>query len=256
MDDMDVSYNPFSLERKKILITGASSGIGKVTAIECARLGAKLTITGRNKTRLSETLNCLIGNGHQMIIADLTNDEDIGRLVSNTDMVDGIVLCSGINNLFPLKMATRNKMLSVFDANYFAPVELSRQLLRNKKINPEASIVALASIQGITSWGKGNGAYCASKAALASWAHTLSVELSSTLKIRVNSICPGMTETPLIHSECITEEDLKKDAEKYLMHRYATPKEVAWAIIYFLSDASKWVTGTNFIIDGGFSIKL
>ncbi len=251
---MTSCYNPFSLEGKKIFITGASSGIGKATAIECARLGATLIITGRNETRLAETLNSLEGDGHKMIIADLTKAEDIERLVNNTEPVDGLVLSSGISIMLPLKMAKRDKILSVFETNILAPAELIRSFLKKRLINNEASVVSLASVQGVAHWIQGNGIYGASKAAISSWIRTLAVELSPK-RIRANSICPGMTETPLIHNDGISDEELQKDTDNYLMHRYSTPQEIAWAVVYFLSDASKWVTGTNFIIDGGCSIK-
>lgn len=251
---MTSCYNPFSLEGKKIFITGASSGIGKATAIECARLGATLIITGRNETRLSETLNSLEGDGHKMIIADLTKAEDIERLINNTEPVDGLVLSSGISIMLPLKMAKRDKILSVFETNILAPAELIRSFLKKRLINNEASVVSLASVQGVAHWIQGNGIYGASKAAISSWIRTLAVELSPK-RIRANSICPGMTETPLIHNDGISDEELQKDTDNYLMHRYSTPQEIAWAVVYFLSDASKWVTGTNFIIDGGCSIK-
>lgn len=250
---MNTCYNPFSLEGKTILVTGASSGIGRATAIECSKMGASLIITGRNEERLFHTLSRLEGVGHIMVIADITDSEQLMNLVSKCGKVDGVAYCAGINFMTPAKFATRDKIDYVFNPDLFAPIELIRNLLKKKQINDGGSIVVIASTSGVARCGIGNIIYGSAKSALATWMKFVAKEYGKR-NIRANSICPGMVETPLIHDGAVTDEQLEEDKKKYPISRYCRPEEVAYAIVYYLSDASAWVTGTNFIIDGGKSI--
>lgn len=250
---MNICYNPYSLDGKLILVTGASSGIGRATAIECAKLGAKLIISGRNEARLSETLNILEGTGHTMLCSDLTDQKDCCRLVDSLSSLDGVVISIGITALATIPYTTPTKLNNVFDVNFFAPVEFTRLLLKNKKIINGGSIVCLSSVGGNFSFDVAHGIYGASKAALSSWMKFVAKE-AAVKKIRVNCICPGMTETNLAVPDIITAEQLETDKLKYPLGRYALPHEIALAVVYMLSDASKWVTGTNFLIDGGLSL--
>ena len=248
-------YNPFSLEGKSILVTGASSGIGQATAIECSRMGARIIAVGRNAERLNGTLEALDGNGHVTIIADLTSQADIETVADSAQLLDGLVLCAGKGSISPYPFCTRDKMDDVFGINFFSPVELLRQLVRKKKFVKGASVVYVASIGGCPG-GKftaGNGIYGASKAALWSMMKFAGKELA-TKKIRVNGVNPGMVETPLIHHGIITEEQHRQDMENYPLKRYGKPQDIAHGIIYLLSDASSWVTGHSLVIDGGCSI--
>lgn len=251
---MDTCYNPFSLEGKTILVTGASSGIGQETAIQCSKMGAKVTITARNEERLRETLSHMEGDGHQVLIADLTRQEDMNQIVEETNGLDGIVLCAGKGETLPFLFSTRAKFDPIFEVNFFAPVELLRLLVKKKKVAKDSSIVFVSSIGGNYSFNMGNGIYGASKAAINSMMKFCAKELASK-KIRVNSVNPGMVNTKLIQGGVISEEQLQLDMEKYPLKRYGKPEEIAWAIIYLLSDASAWTTGTSLIVDGGFMIK-
>lgn len=245
-------YNPFTLKGKNILITGASSGIGRQTAIECSKEGARLIITGRNESRLSDTFNSLESNekGHKMVIADLLKEEDIERLVKETGKIDGAVLCSGKGLTLPVQFATREKMDNIFNTNFFSPVELLRLLYKKKNLQKESSVVIIDSVGGVKYFMPGNAIYGASKAALNSIMRFCAIEFAPK-KIRVNCVCPGMVETPLIHRGTITEEQLEKDKQRYPLKRYGRPEEIAYACIYLLSDASSWVTGQDLYIDGG-----
>ncbi|MDE5773914.1 MAG: SDR family oxidoreductase [Muribaculaceae bacterium] len=245
--------SPFSLTDKTILVTGASSGIGRATAIECSRLGAHLVLTGRNVGRLEETLSMLAGDGHVVIAADLTVEEDIDALVEALQPVDGLVLCSGMGMMTPVQFSTRKKLMEVFDTNFLYPVELMRRMLKKKKVASPASIVAVASMGGTHFFTVGNGAYGASKAALDSFMKFAARELASK-SIRVNTVLPAMIDTPLIHRGAVSDEDHAADALTYPLRRYGRPEEVAYAIIYLLSDASAWTTGSSLIIDGGKSL--
>ena len=234
-----MDYNPFSLVGKTILVTGASSGIGQETAIACSKLGARVIVTARNQERLQETFDQLetIDEGHMQLLADMTSQEDLEQLIASLPSLDGAVLCAGNSTTL----------------NFFAPVELLRLMYKKKVLQKGASVVMIASIGGTHSFMPGNGVYGASKAALNSVMKYAAREYASR-KIRVNSICPGMVDTPLIHRGTITEEQLAEDAKKYPLGRYGRPEDIANGAIYLLSDASSWLTGHDLVIDGGFSI--
>lgn len=248
-----MSYNPYSLEGKTILVTGASSGIGRATAIECAKLGAHVVITGRNAERLQETFDQLEGDGHSQIIADLTNQEELEQLVNEMPQLDGLVNNAGIGGVKPITFIKQNDLDSMFGANTYAPVILTKLLMKKKKINQGGSIVFISSIAAMRG-GIGNSVYSMTKAAIMSFAKCCALEFAEK-NIRVNSVHPGMVETPLIHNGAISEDDLKIDLQNYPLGRYGKPQDIAWSIVYLLSDASAWVTGIQFIIDGGAQLK-
>ena len=247
-----MDYNPFSLKGKTILVTGASSGIGQTTAVSCAQMGAEVVITGRDAERLQATAD-LIGTPVAQISADLTNNDDVERLVAALPPLDGAVLCAGNSTTLPLQFGTREKFDDMFNVNFFAPVELLRLMYKKKILQKGASVVLIASIGGTHSFMPGNGVYGASKAALNSLMKYAAREYASR-KVRVNSICPGMVDTPLIHRGTITEEQLAEDAKRYPLGRYGKPEDIANGAVYLLSDASSWLTGHDLVIDGGFSI--
>lgn len=249
-----MSYNPFTLEGKTVLVTGASSGIGRSTAIECSKMGATVILTARNEERLQETLSQMEGDGHQYIVADLLQTEDLERIVATVPALDGVVLCAGKGLTLPFNFSSRDKFDSIFEVNFFSPVELLRLLNKKKKIATGGSVVMMDSIGGVKRFSGGNSIYGASKAALKAMVNFCAVELAPR-KIRVNGVCPGMVETPLIRRGTLTEEQLKMDMDKYPLKRYGTPEEVAYGVIYLLSDASAWVTGHSLIIDGGITAK-
>lgn len=244
-----MNYNPYSLEGKTILITGASSGIGQRTAIECSKLGARCVITGRNVERLQETFNQLEGVGHVQIVADLVNQEDLDTLIESTPVIDGLVNNAGISISKPIAFYKQSDLEKTFQTNTFIPMLLVKGLLKKKKINKGGSVVFMSSIAAYCSH-LGNGIYGASKSALMTYMRYCSKELSEKL-IRCNSVHPGMVETKLIHDGAVSEEDLKRDLEKYPLKRYGKPEDIAWAVIYLLSNASSWITGTELVIDGG-----
>lgn len=243
-------YNPFSLKGKKILIIGASSGIGKSTAIECSKLNASLVINGRNEQRLNDTLIQLDGSNNRAVRADITSSEELDFLINSVDSLDGVVLCAGKGMMLPIQFSTREKILNVFDSNFLYPVELLNLLIKKKKLNRGASIVAVSSMGGTYFYTIGNGIYGASKAALDSFMKFCARELAPK-GIRVNTVLPAMVDTPLIHQSAVSEADHAADAQTYPLKRYGKPEDIAYGIIYLLSDAAIWVTGTSLIIDGG-----
>ena len=245
-------YNPFTLEDKTILITGASSGIGRATAIECAKMGAKCIITGRNIERLQQTFDALEGDGHLQIAADLATQEGIDLLAEAIPSIDGLVNNAGVGFNKPVSYVKQEDLDRVFQVNTFAPILFTKALLRKKKINKNGSIVFTSSVSAFGS-NFGRSVYGASKAAIMAYMHYCARELASK-PIRVNAVHPAMTDTPLIYSGTLTEEDRQRDMQQYPLKRYAKPEEIAYAIIYLLSDASAWTTGTSLIVDGGLSL--
>lgn len=244
-----MNYNPFTLEGKTILVTGASSGIGRGVAIACSKMGAIVVLNGRNQQKLDETFSQLEGDGHTVLTADLTDDDAVARMIGEMPKLDGIVHCAGIGQRVLCKQLKEQDVDSVMDANFKGPVLLQQTLLEGKKINKGASIVFIASI---ATWSPsiGNAVYSASKGAIVSYANCLSLELAPR-QIRVNCISPAMVWTDLVIQDGIDEEQLKEDEQKYPLKRYGTPEDIAHLAIYMLSDASSWMTGSNVKISGG-----
>ncbi len=249
--------NPFSLEGKTILVTGASSGIGRGIAIECSKMGAQLIINGRNLDRLKETLSLMEGEGHQIVVADISNQEDIDGLIACLPPLDGCVLCAGIPQVCPVKHFKRNNIENIFAVNSIAPIMISSGLLKKKKIRRGASIVLIESISGVFVGTKGDVSYNASKAAVNGFLKGAALELAGQ-GIRVNAINPGLVPTNILNlSNDIFAETHHEDImlESYPLKRYGKPEDIAYGAIYLLSDASSWVTGTNIIIDGGYLLN-
>lgn len=246
------NYNPFSLEGKKILVTGASSGIGKATAEECAKCGAQLVLTARNEERLKETLDSLEGEFHTMIIADLTKQEDLATLVGQLEVLDGVVLCAGINDKSLIKFLNHEHVEKMLSTNFTSSMYLTQVLSKKKKFAKEASIVFVSSISAFYP-SVANAMYASSKAALSQFAKVLALELMPQ-RIRVNCIEPAFVETDMLNKYEISDkmEEIRANAP---FGRFLEPKEVAQAAIYMLSNATKLMTGSNLVIDGGFLIK-
>lgn len=251
-----IQNNPFSLLNKTVLITGASSGIGRAIAIECSRLQANVVLTGRNKERLQETFDSLFWfeqAEHVMITADLSSSSDVVNLIDNTSLLDGLVLCAGITKIVPFQFVDENDLSSVMEINFFSPYMLIQKLLKKKKIQKNASVVFVSSISGYNCSAVASSIYSASKGAVNGAVKGIALDLAGK-GIRVNTINPGMIDTDILSSGEITEEQLKEDVKRYPLKRYGKPEEVAYAAIYLLSDASRWVTGSNLVIDGGYTL--
>lgn len=246
-------YNPFSLEDKAILVTGASSGIGRAVAIECSKLGASVIITARNEERLRETFFALSGEGHQMIIADLTSEVDLGRLVDNIPVLDGVVDNAGVGVMLPLQFISSDELERVFKINCFSPMILLKSLLKKKRFSRNSSVVFTSSIAGNSNVSPANAIYGASKSALTAYVKYAALELANK-GIRCNAVHPGRIKTPLISNRLLSESDMAKDLEKYPMKRYGEPEEVACAVCFLLSDAASYITGSNLVVDGGRSL--
>ena len=236
-----------------MLVTGASSGIGQATAIECAKMGAKVVVTGRNAERLQETFDQLDGEGHVQIIADLDNAEDIDRLVAECPALDGLVNNAGRGCSKPVNFLKADDLQGVFQTNVYGVALLTKTLLKKKKIAKNASIVFTSSISAYMT-APGLSVYAASKAAISAYMRTCALELAPK-GIRSNAVLPGMVETKLINSGTYTDEDKKADLAFYPLGRYGVPEDVARAMVYLLGDASAWITGVELVVDGGRCLK-
>ena len=242
---------PFDLSGKTVLVTGASSGIGRQTAISIARQGGRLVITGRNPERLKLTYDQLPGQGHELIQADLTVPDSREQIISSSPELQGLVNCAGQIHLFPYKIYSEKRMRELFSVNYEASLLLTSGLLKNNRILDRASIVFVTSVISIVGT-ETNGIYAATKGALAGNAKCLALELSPR-KIRVNCISPAFVKTPML-DRLAAFVDLAKSEQQHPLG-FGEALDVANAIVYLLADESRWVTGTNLVIDGGYSAQ-
>ena len=247
-------YNPFSLYGKTILVTGASSGIGKAAAIECSKMGAKVIITARNEARLLQTLGELDGDGHQMFLCDLSSESEIDQMVSELPVVQGLINNAGYTKILPTQFISSDEINSMLQVNTVAPMLLLQKLLKKKKLKKGASVVFTSSMAGLGSCSVGNSMYTASKGAISAFIRCVALELAPK-NIRVNAVCPAMVDTGILNSGTVSQDQLLEDMKNYPLGRYGRPNDIAWAMIYFLSDASSWITGDNLVIDGGLSLK-
>jgi len=249
---MPTSYNPFSLEGKTILVTGASSGIGQAVAIECSKAGATVIVTGRNAERLESTFTMLIGSDkHQSFVADLSKKEEVQAMIESLPVLDGLVHCAGMLQKLPLKFISEDSLNNTMNTNFVAAALVSQGVVKKKKIANGASVVFVTSIAAhVASFG--NIMYMASKGALNSFARGMALELADK-KIRVNCIEPALVKTNL--TAVMTTEDLENYEKRFPLGRFGQPEEVAYAAIYLLSDASQWVTGSTMTVDGGITLR-
>lgn len=248
--------NPFSLKNKSILVTGASSGIGKAVAIACASMGATIVLSARNLDRLNGAYSELEGDGHCIIASDLTFQEGIDKLVDACPTIDGVVHCAGIPKICPVKHLNRETLTEIINVNEVAPILLTAGLLKKKKLKKGSSIVFIASTAGVLTAGAvGDTDYSATKGALSGFVKTAARELGPQ-NIRVNTICPALVKTPILASAnaVLSESELNSKLTRYHIKRFGEPEDVAWATVWLLSDATEWVTGVNLPIDGGYHL--
>lgn len=246
-------HNPFSLLGKKILVTGASSGIGRAIAIECSKMGAIVYITGRNLDNLHKTYLEMEGTENKSIPADISKTSELDFLVDKLPVLDGIVHSAGISRPTPFSFVNEENLNQIFSVNFNAPLLLNLSLIKQKKMNKKSSIVFISSISGVYISSPGGSVYSASKAAINGMMQGMAIDLAGK-GIRVNSINPGMVETDILVESGISQDQQLEEKKKYPLKRFAQPCEIAYAAIYLLSDASQWVTGSNLKIDGGYTL--
>lgn len=253
---MSENYNPYSLQNKTILITGAGSGIGRATSVEASRLGARLVLVDINEVGLNETKQLLEHQDleHLCFTVDLTDESAIDAMVKELPVINGCSQNAGITKLVPIQFITPEEVARIHKVNLIAPMMLTKYLLKRKKLSRPSSIVFTASAGGVLVASLGNAIYATTKCGIDGYMRHAALELAPK-GIRCNSVNPGMVETPLINRGQVTAEQHEKDKENYPLGRYGKPEDVALATIYLLSDASSWVTGTALKIDGGLTLK-
>lgn len=249
---------PFNLAGKYLIITGASSGIGRETAIMCSKLGAVVLLTGRNIERLNETFRALQYSGHHKIyVLDLTDfkavEKMIGELKEKEIKVHGLVNAAGISITLPFKMTSPSKMEEHYRSNTVSGFNLSREIIRQGVyFKTGTSIIFISSVMGMVGE-KGRTLYSMTKGALLAGARSMAIELADR-NIRVNTISPGVVETPMSGNSVYSQDEalLTRIREQHPLG-LGSPGDVANGCAYLLSDASRWITGSNLVIDGGYT---
>lgn len=243
------------LADKTILITGATSGIGRAICHDLIESGAGIVAIGRNDTALAE-LVALAPDRVRTLAFDLTDFPRYSEVIPALGPFDGVVCSAGIIDNNPLRFFSLERYQRVVDINQTAPLALIAELARSSQLNPSCSIVLMSSVGGTKIGTKGAAAYAATKAALTAYAKVMAVEFAHKL-IRVNTVCPGMVNTDfVINLQHASRESLALDMQRYpLGKRYAEPSEIAKAVRFLLSDLSTFITGTDLVVDGGFSIQ-
>lgn len=251
--------SPFSLIGKTILVTGASSGIGRQCAIDCSKMGAKVVLVARNEGRLSETFSKLDGEGHLVVQYDLTQTDGLKSMVKEVVMkmgpLSGVLHCAGISDTIPLKLMNTSVLDKFFLTNVYSAVELTREVCGVKNISKDgASIVFFSSIMGCVGE-SGKTLYSMTKGALISGARSLACEYAKR-RIRFNCISPGAILTPInMNLPHMKDPDRRKVLEDLHPLGLGECSDISNACIFLLSDASRWITGQNFIVDGGYTAK-
>ena len=249
--------NPFSLDGKTILVTGASSGIGRGIAIACAQMGATVILNGRNRERLEETLSQMAGAGHLIMPYDLSQQEDLEALANALPELQGWVNSAGIPKVCPIKHFNREEVEEIFNVNITSTMLLLSLLVKKKKLKRGASVVFISSISGVYIGTAGDTSYCASKGAVNGFTKSAAIELAGQ-GIRVNSINPGLVPTSILevaNSKSGTDYIIDTMKDKYPLKRLGLPEDIGNGAVYLLSNASSWITGQNLVIDGGISIS-
>ncbi len=240
------------------MVTGASSGIGRQCAIACSRMGAKVALIGRNEERLDETRQQLEGEGHVVVSYDLTNldglKDMVAGIVAQMGAIGGLVNCAGISTTLPFKLMNPQKVEEYFRTNVFATMEITRQVLSVKNVNKlGASVIFFASVMGCVGE-NAKSLYSLTKGALISGCRSLAIEYAPK-KIRLNVVSPGVVETAINRNQpYLADPERRKVTESLHPLGIGTTEDIANACIYLLSDASRWVTGQNLIVDGGYTI--
>ena len=249
-----MTASPFSLDNKRILITGGASGIGRATALLCAQMGAEVVLVDLNEQGLKQTAQEIGKEIIEVYALDLTDLEQLDNMITLLPKLDGVASNAGIVYSLLAKFNEPTDMEKIFNINTFSHINLIQGLIKQKKLNKGASIVFTSSMSGVYCGIAGGSLYGATKSAVVGYSKALAIELAPR-GIRVNTIHPGMIHTPLTSSTSLSEDVLTEDAKNYPLGRYGKPEEIAAAIVYLLSDATVWMTGTQLLIDGGYSLK-
>jgi NAD(P)-dependent dehydrogenase (short-subunit alcohol dehydrogenase family) len=239
---------------KTIVVSGASSGLGRAISVELARRGAQLILIGRNAERLDETGRLLAGAGHQTLAMDLNRHDDILITVKNSTngkRLYGLCHSAGILELLPLSANKPNKVKSVLDTNYIAGMELARAVCRFDVMEESGGSVLFVASISARMGEPGQIAYAGSKGALVASARAMAVELARR-KVRVNVLSPGLVQTEMAAKslQTLTQAQFQTIVDAHPLG-LGQPEDVAHAACFLLSPKSKWITAIDLVIDGG-----
>lgn len=253
-----MTCHPFSLENKRILVTGASSGIGKSASIALSQAGAKIILVARDAGKLSDTLSQLSGSGHVSVPYDLTQLENIPvwmkELAQEIGVLDGLLHCAGLHMAKPLKLLNTVDLESIWRVNVSSAVMLSKGFRQKNVRSLEANIVLMSSV--VAEYGEvAIAAYASTKGAIHALIKSLAIELASE-KIRVNGVAPGVVKTGMTDA-MFAKMSPESIAAIDNMHPLGLgdPKDIAHAIVYLMSPAARWVTGEVIHVDGGYHAR-
>ena len=255
MNTESPAFNPMSLQGRRILVTGASSGIGQATAVYASRLGAEIIVTGRDAGRLEQTLQELSGTGHRSSVFDLSELSEIGpwlkRLCAETGPLQGIAHCAGIQSTRPLQAIDPGFVDSILSSNLTASLLLAQAFRLKSCHSGPASLVYVSSSAALRT-APGNTVYAASKGGLIAATKGLGVELVRD-GIRVNAVAPAMVDTPMAQNfrSVLAEDNFQKVIAMHPLG-FGRPEDVAAAICFLLADTARWITGSVLCVDGGF----
>ncbi len=248
-------YNPYTLEGKTILVTGASSGIGKQVAIDCAKFGAKVVLSDIDEDKLNGMIGELEGEGHLVIGCDLTLEDSITQLVEKCPIIDGFSNNVGVSKSIFMKFVSQKALSEAANINTFGPALLLQKLVRKKKFSKKSSVVFTTSVSGVYTVHYGDSVNAMSNGAINAFAKAAALDLGAQ-GIRVNCVNPSVIVTEdTFAGSLLTEEEIKEKQTYFpLQKRFGNPDDVSMPIVFLLSDASSWITGIKVPIDGGYTI--
>lgn len=251
--------NPLDMSGRTVLVTGASAGIGRSTAVLLSELGARIILVGRQETQLKETSRCLDGDGHRIEVFDLSNAKAIptwfDRVVSEVGAFHGLAHCAGTDAFVPLRSLTVDRIDEVMRINLFSAMMLTQALARKAAYQPGAGVVLVASVAGAVGV-PARSAYSASKGALIAFAKSAALELANK-GIRVNCVAPSYVQTGMYERAV---ENLTAGQQSELLGKtqplgLGTPLDVAHSIAFLLAETSRWITGSVLTVDGGYTAQ-
>lgn len=255
---MSVTFSPEALSGRLIIVTGASSGLGRAASVFLSELGARIVLVGRNADKLAQVAAMLSGTGHNFKVADLsddgTADELIKSVVAQCGTISGLFHSAGNSGVVPIRLTKRSHIDDMFGAAVFGGLGISRALARKGAMHDGGSIVFMTSVSALRGR-KGMVAYSAAKAATSGLLRALAIELADR-RIRVNGIAAGAVATEMHDSFVKSVNDkMVKNYEGLHPLGFGLPSDIANTVAFLMSDASRWITGVNLSVDGGYAAK-
>ena len=249
-------WNPMDMSGRTVLVTGASSGIGRSTSIQLSRLGARLILVARDKQRLCDTERQLNGKSHRVAPFDLQDlsavPEWLKCLAHEEGELSGLVHCAGVHMARPLRFVDTDKVEELIRVNVLAAQQLAKGFRQRQVRASTGSIVFVSSVMALVGQA-GVSTYCASKGALTAMARSLALELAGE-GIRVNCVAPGIVESEMTShlARSLTEEQFTAIRKMHPLGIGHTD-DVAHAVSFLLADSSRWITGSTLVVDGGYT---